>query len=64
MAIRLLQLKEYFECPILDIQDNNITCDELLTDIEWKVLWNSLERKSLPEKVPSAAWAYKARWLD
>lgn len=61
VAVRLLQLKEYFECPIvLDTPNNDIACDELLTDTEWKVLWNSVERKSLPEKTPSAAWAYKA----
>lgn len=61
VAIRLLQLKEYFEYPqVLDIQDDNITCDELLTDIEWKVLWSSVEKKSLPEQAPHATWAYKA----
>ncbi len=60
VAIRLLQLKEYFEYPALDIDDSNTSCDELLTDTEWKVLWNSVEKKSLPEKIPTAAWAYKA----
>lgn len=70
VAIRLLQLKEYFECPIaLNTPKNNIACDELLTDTEWKVLWNSVERKSLPQETPSAAWAYKAiaklgGWID
>ncbi|HAT8934782.1 TPA: IS4 family transposase, partial [Legionella pneumophila subsp. pneumophila] len=58
---RLLQLKEYFEYPTtLVINDSSTSCDELLTDAEWKVLWNSVERKSLPEKIPTAAWAYKA----
>lgn len=61
VAIRLLQLKEYFEYPTtLDINDNATSCDELLTNSEWKVLWNSVEKKSLPEKIPTAAWAYKA----
>lgn len=61
IAIRLLQLKEYFEYPtILDIDEKNSSCDELLTDTEWKVLWNSVERKSLPEIIPTAGWAYKA----
>lgn len=70
VAVRLLQLKEYFEYPTtLDIDDSNISCEELLTDTEWKVLWNSVERKSLPEKIPTAAWAYKAiarlgGWID
>jgi hypothetical protein len=61
VAIRLLQLKEYFEYPTtLSIDDNSPSCDELLTDVEWKVLWSSVERKSLPEKAPTAAWAYQA----
>ncbi|HAT9286907.1 TPA: IS4-like element ISLpn4 family transposase, partial [Legionella pneumophila subsp. pneumophila] len=61
VAIRLLQLKEYFEYPTtLVINDSSTSCDELLTDAKWKVLWNSVERKSLPEKIPTAAWAYKA----
>jgi hypothetical protein len=61
VAIRLLQLKEYFEYPVItDTPDNSTACDEVLTDAEWKVLWNSVERKVLPEKIPTAAWAYKA----
>ena len=60
VAVRLLQLKEHFECSIvLDVSDK-IACDELLTDTEWKVLWNSVETKSLPQETPPAAWAYKA----
>ena len=60
VAIRLLQLKEYFEYPALDMDERNTFCDELLSDTEWKVLWNSIEKKSLPENIPTAAWAYQA----
>lgn len=60
VAIRLLQLKEYFEYPTkLDI-DDHILCEELLAETEWKVLWNSVEKRALPEKIPTAAWAYQA----
>ncbi|KTD24250.1 transposase, IS4 family TnpA [Legionella maceachernii] len=56
VAIRLLQLKEYLEYPTtLDINDSSTYCDELLSDAEWKVLWNSVERTSLPEKIPTVA---------
>jgi len=62
LAIRLLQLKEYFEHEHLipNAEDVCVTCDELLTEIEWKVLWKTVEKKELPSITPSAAWAYKA----
>jgi hypothetical protein len=62
LAIRLLQLKEYFEDEPFMLQTESITvsCDELLTETEWKVLWHTIEKKDLPLKTPSAAWAYKA----
>jgi hypothetical protein len=61
VAIRLLQLKEYFEHPLnIETQNENVSCDLLLTDNEWKVLWGSVEKKSLPKIIPSAAWAYRA----
>jgi len=41
VAIRLPQLKEYFEYPTtLEMDD---ACEELLAETEWKVLWNSVE---------------------
>ncbi len=70
VAIRLLQLKEYFEYPAaVSMPDHSASCDEVLTDAEWKVLWNSVEKKSLPKEIPTAAWAYKAMarlggWTD
>lgn len=61
IAIRLLQLKEYFECSKgLSIDENSILCDEVLTDDEWKVLWSSVEKKPPPQKTPKAKWAYHA----
>lgn len=61
IAIRLLQLKEHFESPaISNIDNNNIPCNEVLTDTEWKALWYSTEKKPLPKKIPNTMWAYKA----
>lgn len=60
VAIRLLQLKEHFEYPSMLESDEGMPCEELLTETEWKVLWNSVEKKSLPESIPSATWAYQA----
>lgn len=62
LAIRLLQLKEYFEEEQFSLNAESVcvSCDELLTDTEWKVLWNTIEKKPLPISPPAAAWAYKA----
>ncbi len=49
VAIRLLQLKEYFEYPTTLEIDEDISCEELSTETEWKILWSSVERKSLPD---------------
>lgn len=62
LAIRMLQLKEYFEPELLTLDENDVcvSCEELLTEIEWKVLWKTVEKKDLPSSPPSAAWAYQA----
>lgn len=62
LAIRLLQLKEYFEHDEFSLQaeDVCVCCDQLLTEIEWKILWTTIEKKELPSETPSAAWAYRA----
>lgn len=62
LAIRLLQLKEYFEQEKLMLNGKEVcvSCDKLLTEIEWKVLWQTVEKKALPSTPPSATWAYKA----
>ena len=43
-----------------DENDVCVSCEELLTEIEWKVLWKTVEKKDLPLTSPSAAWAYQA----
>ena len=63
MAIRLLPSKEYFEPDQITLNENDvcISCEELLTEIEWKVLWKSVEKnKKLPLIPLDAAWAYQA----
>lgn len=63
LAIRLLQLKEYFEPEQITLDENDVcvSCEELLTEIEWKVLWKTVEKdKNLPLIPPNAAWAYQA----
>lgn len=62
VAVRLLQLKEHFEQEQLDAQidDDQENCTKILGDLEWKVLWQTSEKKQLPKKIPSAAWAFKA----
>jgi len=61
VAIRLLQLKEHFEQDSLSkASDSSPSCRELLTEPEWKVLWQTTEKKQIPENPPSAAWAFKA----
>lgn len=62
LAIRLLQLKEYFEPEQVMLDENDVcmSCEELLTEIEWKVLWKAVEKKKLPLIPPDAAWAYQA----
>lgn len=63
VAIRLLQLKECFEQAQIESEQPESTmtsCDELLSDIEWIILWNAVEKKPCPQKPPSGQWAYKA----
>lgn len=63
VAIRLLQLKEYFEpqeLSSLEAHNVCVSCEELLNEIEWKVLWKTVEKKEFPSTPPNAAWAYQA----
>jgi hypothetical protein len=62
LAVRLLQLKEYLEPSSLALEEDAVCtpCNELLTEIEWKVLWKTVEKKELPSKTPTAEWAYQA----
>ncbi len=62
VAIRLLQLKEYFEqdYQLLKAEHVCIPCDEVLSEIEWRVLWKTVEKTDFPSQAPVASWAYKA----
>lgn len=63
IATRLLHLKTLME------KQPEQPCTEVLRDVEWKVLWSSVEKKPLPTQVPTALWAYRAlarlaHWTD
>ncbi|WP_173237817.1 IS4 family transposase [Legionella antarctica] len=62
LAIRLLQLKEYFEpdSQLLDAEHVCVPCDELLSEVEWRVLWKTVEKTEFPSQTPDAYWAFKA----
>jgi hypothetical protein len=62
VAIRLLQLKENFEQigQSLHVEVEKVPCNKILSEIEWKVLWKTVEKKELPLIIPNSAWAYKA----
>jgi len=61
VAIRLLQLKEYFEEKYAKKeQAEEVSCDELLSPVECRVLWNAIEKAPFPKEPPTAAWAFKA----
>ena len=62
VAIRLLQLKEYFEEGNSGKSQgkSETPSDEVLSPIEWKLLWSAIEKTALPNKPPTAAWAFKA----
>ncbi len=58
LAVRLLQLRERLDTPA-DIPET--TCETVLSEDEWKVLWLSTEnRRAIPKTAPSARWAYYA----
>jgi hypothetical protein len=62
VAVRLLQLKEHFEQrgQIIPSEQEQVPCNTILSEIEWKILWKAIEKKEFPKMIPSAAWAYKA----
>lgn len=62
-ATRLLHLKNQME------KQPEQACTDVLTNVEWKVLWASVEKKPLPDTVPNTLWAYRAlarlaHWTD
>ena len=54
LAVRLLQLREILDTPD---DDEQVICDTLLSEDEWKVLWISTQRSKPPATAPSIRWA-------
>ncbi|MDY0929293.1 IS4 family transposase, partial [Enterobacter sp. CFBP8995] len=45
------------------------SCEQVLSPVEWKLLWVKQEGKALPDRPPNLKWAYLAlakmgRWHD
>jgi hypothetical protein len=58
LAVRLLQLRERLDAPV---DKPETTCETVLSEDEWKVLWLSTEHlQPLPKIAPSARWAFYA----
>lgn len=53
VAMRVLQLQKYQG-------DEESSCVELLSDLEWQLLWMRFETEPLPEEPPSTDWAYRS----
>jgi len=62
VAVRLLQLREQALPSREDTQDvenkkTELTCDHVLKDDEWKVLWLTCQNTPLPTSPPTTRWA-------
>jgi hypothetical protein len=58
LAVRLLQLRERLDAPA---DAPGTTCETMLNEDEWKVLWLSTEcNQPIPTTAPSARWAFYA----
>jgi len=55
VAVRLLQLREVLEEP----RESTRRCDEVLDEVQWKVLWLTMVRRAPPKQAPSLRWAYE-----
>jgi hypothetical protein len=53
LAVRLLQLREVLDTPNADTQ---ASCDTILSEDEWKVLWVSTQHSTPPDTAPSIRW--------
>ena len=65
IAVRVLSLRQ----GGLSEETQNGTCEQVLSPLEWKVLWVKQEGKAPPDKAPNLKWAYLAlakmgRWHD
>jgi hypothetical protein len=56
VAVRLLQLREVLDEP----GERSRDCTEVLDEVQWKVLWLTRTRRTLPAHPPSLRWAYEA----
>lgn len=54
LAVRLLQLRAILDAPNTNEQ---ASCDTLLSEDEWHVLWVSTKRSAPPTTAPSIRWA-------
>lgn len=54
LAVRLLQLRENLDRPD---ESEQASCDRLLNEDEWTVLWGSTQRSAPPMTAPSIRWA-------
>jgi hypothetical protein len=60
IAVRLLQLRERMERWQNTPGKTEPRCDELLTRMEWRVLYATTTRKRPPKQAPGLSWAYQA----
>lgn len=54
VAVRLLQLQQWSR------EASERPCTALLTEMAWKCLWQSTDRRALPGQTPTVEWAYRA----
>lgn len=65
IAVRVLALRQ----GGLSEETLSASCEQVLSPLEWKLLWVKQEGKALPRKAPDLKWAYLAlakmgRWYD
>lgn len=65
VAVRILALRQ----GGLNEERQDESCEQVLSPVEWKLLWVKQEKKKLPGKAPSLKWAYLnlaklGRWHD
>lgn len=66
IAVRILQLRQI---GIQGKKDTNRSSEEVLSPLEWKLLWLKTEEAALPASPPNLYWVYfalakLARWYD
>ena len=54
VAVRVLALRQ----GGLGEEKQNESCEQVLSPVEWKLLWVKQEGKELPKKAPNLKWAY------